>query len=190
MNEFFSWIWGSISYNAERDFYGKIFPKLAERDDVYEFRRMGFSDFDAVTDIEKQVYDFPWGKDVFQDCFKANYLCWVYLQVGQVIAYGILSLGAGECHIMNLCVSPKAQNKGIGKRMLEKLIEEARNKQAETILLEVRPSNEAAVALYNKMGFDEIGLRKDYYPAKNGREDAIIFSKTLQNSQPIETNTL
>ena len=87
-------------------------------------------------------------------------------------------MAVGEAHILNISVAPNEQGQGIGRRMLEHLIELATGK-AETIFLEVRPSNVGAIALYEKMGFNEIGVRKGYYPATNGREDAIMLALEL-----------
>jgi ribosomal-protein-alanine N-acetyltransferase len=100
-------------------------------------------------------------------------------RLGQVAVYGIVTVGAGESHILNICVSPQTQGRGYGRLMMEKLMDVAASHGAEMMILEVRPSNERAIELYRKLGFNEIGLRKGYYPAKNGREDAIVFAKML-----------
>ena len=97
---------------------------------------------------------------------------------GKILGYSILAIGVGEAHILNICVAPTEQKQGIGRKMLENLIEVARG-QAETMFLEVRPSNRVAIALYMDMGFNEIGIRKGYYPAENGREDAIMLALEL-----------
>ena len=93
--------------------------------------------------------------------------------------YSIVSMVGGEAHIMNICVDPDVQKRGVGSKLLEKMIELA-TKKAETIFLEVRPSNKVAIALYEKRGFNEIGVRKNYYPAVNGkREDAVMLALDL-----------
>ena len=97
----------------------------------------------------------------------------------KVIAYSILSVDVGEAHIMNICVDPAEQRQGVGREMIEKLIKVAMQGKAESLLLEVRPSNEGAISLYKSMGFNEIGTRKDYYPTKTGREDALMLAKEL-----------
>ncbi|MCI0653887.1 MAG: ribosomal protein S18-alanine N-acetyltransferase [Methylococcaceae bacterium] len=135
--------------------------------------------FKAILAIEDQVYDFPWTARTFHDCMKIGYICWVCERVDELVAYGILSLSAGEAHVMNLCVIPKFQNQGLGRRMMHKMIEVALENRCENILLEVRPSNLQAIQLYLNMGFNEIGTRKNYYPAKVGREDALMFSMDL-----------
>ncbi len=168
-----------ITYDADRDFYAKFNPSLAKNMDLLSYRPMRKSDLTAVLEIEGQIYDFPWSAQTFRDCMKIGYLCWVCERIDQVVAYGILSIAAGESHVMNICVSPQFQRQGMGQAMMHKLIEIANENRSETILLEVRPSNEAALNLYANMGFNEIGIRKNYYPAANGREDALMLAMEL-----------
>ena len=96
-----------------------------------------------------------------------------------IIGYGILSIAAGECHFLNICIAPEHQQRGYGARLVAQLLQVARQARARTARLEVRASNIAAFRLYDKMGFNEIGIRKGYYPARNGREDALIFAREL-----------
>lgn len=168
-----------VSYDVEREFYAKVFPDSVEKKDILRIRKMKIVDFPSVVAIEKQVYNFPWTEGIFKDCFKAGYICSVCEDMEKVIAYSILSVAVGEAHIMNICVDPAEQKQGVGRDMIDYLIKLARQGKAETILLEVRPSNEGAIALYKSMGFNDIGLRKDYYPTKTGREDALILAKEL-----------
>jgi len=140
---------------------------------------MHMEDVDEVMEIETSLYDFPWTKSIFSDCIQVGYSCWTYKQSYQIQAYGVLSAGAGEAHILTLCVRKKFQRQGLGKLVLEHLIDLAKDHRTEVILLEVRPSNTAAVHLYQKYGFNEVGSRKGYYPAKNGREDALIMARDL-----------
>ena len=167
-----------IKFDAERDFYSKYNPSLVESADVV-FRRMKKSDIDAVLQIENAAYEFPWERQTFSDCFRINYICWVAEKLGHIQAYGIASSGAGEAHVLNICVSPAAQGKGYGRAMMENLMRLARDKGAEMMFLEVRPSNEKAISLYLDLGFNEIGQRKAYYPASKGREDALVLARTL-----------
>lgn len=167
-----------VVYDADREFYAKIFPDSVSRTDLLRVRRMTLSDLPAVLEIEKHNYQFPWGEDIFKDCFKANYECRVCEELDRVLGYCIVAMGVGEAHILNISVHPEEQNQGIGRKMLEHSIESARGR-AETIFLEVRPSNTAAIALYKNIGFNEIGIRKGYYPAENGREDAIMLALEL-----------
>ena len=167
-----------VIYDADREFYAKVFPDSVGRKDLMRLRRMTSADLPGVIAIERKNYQFPWTEDIFRDCFKARYSCWVCEELDKILGYSIVSIAVGEAHILNICVDPAEQNQGIGRKMLENLIEVARGR-AETIFLEVRPSNLGAIALYEKMGFNEIGIRKGYYPAEHGREDAIMLALEL-----------
>lgn len=167
-----------MSYDAEIDFYYKHFPSLIEKAE-FGFRPMRRSDLPTISAIEERAYEFPWEPIAFRDCLTVGYCCWVGERAGRILSYGIVSVGAGESHILNLCVAPEAQGAGYGRRMLKKLMEVAKGLRAEMIMLEVRPTNEIAIRLYRAMGFNEIGSRKDYYPAKNGREDALVLARML-----------
>ena len=163
-------------YDADREFYAKVFPDSVTRNDLMRLRRMTTDDLPSVLAIEEQNYGFPWSEGIFKDCFRAGYNCWVCEEMGRILGYSIVSIAVGEAHILNISVDPSEQGQGIGRKMLENLIEVARSKRAENMFLEVRPSNTGALALYQKMGFNEIGVRKDYYPAENGREDALMLA--------------
>ncbi|CCE24974.1 ribosomal protein S18-alanine N-acetyltransferase [Methylotuvimicrobium alcaliphilum] len=168
-----------VVYDADREFYAKIFPDSVTRDDLLRMRRMTGKDLSAVLAIENTNYDFPWSEGVFKDCFKAGYSCWVCEDVDRILGYSIVSIAVGEAHILNISVASEEQGQGIGRKMLTHLIEVARWYKTETIFLEVRPSNSGAIALYEKTGFNEIGIRKDYYPAQEGREDALMLALEL-----------
>ena len=163
-------------YDADREFYAKVFPDSVTRNDLIRLRRMTADDLPSVLAIEEQNYNFPWSEGIFKDCFRAGYNCWVCEEMDRVLGYSIVSIAVGEAHILNISVDPSEQGQGIGRKMLENLIEVARSKRAETVFLEVRPSNIGALTLYQKLGFNEIGVRKDYYPAENGREDALMLA--------------
>lgn len=169
-----------VIYDADKEFYVKVFPDSVERKDLMRLRRMRQEDLLEVLDIEGKNYNFPWNEGVFKDCLKsANYSCWVCEELNVIVGYSIVSIMAGEAHIMNICVDPAVQKQGVGSRLLENMIEIATPK-AETIFLEVRPSNKGAISLYEKRGFNEIGIRKGYYPAENGyREDAVMLALEL-----------
>ena len=173
--DIFEKIKDTVSYDADKDFYARVFPGSVERKDLLRIRKMRTSHLPAILAIERQVYNYPWSEGIFHDCFRAGYSCWICEELDIVLGYCILSIAAGEAHIMNICVDPAEQKQGIGQKMLEHLIALARASWAESIFLEVRPSNEAAIALYENHGFNEIGRRKDYYPGENGREDAVMF---------------
>ena len=142
-------------------------------------RNMTVTDLDEVMAIETDIYDYPWTRGIFQDCMRVGYLCYVFEQDDGVKAYAVLSMGAAESHVLTLCVRPDAQQQGLGRMMMEHLLELASQAGAETILLEVRPSNESAIRLYHQLQFNEVGTRPDYYPSANGREDALIMARSL-----------
>ena len=144
-----------------------------------DLRVMTVSDLSQVMEIECAAYDFPWSEGIFRDCMRVGYVCWVAEQQGFVQAYGVMSVAVNECHVLNLCVRPREQGQGLGRRVLRELLSFAHQNLADTAFLEVRPSNGKAIALYLSEGFNEMGSRKDYYPANRGREDALIFAKTL-----------
>lgn len=168
-----------LTYDADRDFYATVFPDSVNKNDILRIRSMKASDLSAVLAIERQVYNFPWSEGIFRDCFTAGYSCWVCEDLEKVVSYSILSIAAGEAHIMNISVDPKEQKQGIGGKMIKHLIKVARQGKAQSIFLEVRPSNAAAIALYEKMGFNQIGVRKNYYPGPEGREDALMLALEL-----------
>lgn len=166
-----------IVYDAEKEFYAKFNPSLVDQAEL-ELRPMRKSDLRTVCAIEESAYEFPWEPYTFKECLGV-YCCWVGEKAGQVVAYGIVTVGAGESHVLNVCVSPAMHGRGYGRRMMEKLMQAAKQKQAEMMILEVRPSNTRAVNLYRDLGFNEIGTRKGYYPARNGREDALVMATML-----------
>jgi ribosomal-protein-alanine N-acetyltransferase len=147
---------------------------------VIQFRPMHETDLAEVMVIEQEAYAFPWSPGIFCDCLRVGYCCWVLEQDGVVDAYAVMSMGAGESHILNLCVRPTVQRSGLGGALLRHLLMLARKYKAECMLLEVRPSNRAALRLYRSAGFDEVGMRRRYYPATRGREDALILARNLE----------
>ena len=143
-------------------------------------RDMHEADLPAVMAIERVAYEFPWTEGILRDCFRFGYTCKVYESRAGILGYGIISLGAGECHFLNICIAPAQQKRGHGARLVTELLQIARQARARSALLEVRASNIPAYRLYDKMGFNEIGVRKDYYPARIGREDALVLALELQ----------
>lgn len=150
-----------------------------EADDDIGLRLMREEDVPVIMAIEERVYPFPWTAGIFRDCMRAGYSCYVLDRSEEVIGYAVMSVGAREAHILNVCVSPAARGVGYGRIMMDKMISLARRLQADMMFLEVRPSNEPARRLYASMGFHEIGTRPGYYPAKDGREDALILARQL-----------
>ena len=147
--------------------------------DLLPLRPMTMDDLDAVMSIERRAFPFPWTQKNFQDCLKQGYLCRIYEQSGQILAYSVVMLVLDEMHLLNICVDPDVQGQRLGSRLLHSMECLAQEWQAQTCFLEVRQSNFAAIRLYLNTGFNEVGLRKGYYPAKLGRENAIIMAKTL-----------
>ena len=143
-------------------------------------RLMTEKDLREVMEIETRAYQFPWTKSIMRDCLRVGYHCWVMELRERIEAYGILSVAAGEAHLLNLCVRPESQGQGLARGVLAHLLQVARAYGAETIFLEVRPSNPGAIRLYQGMGFCEVGLRRDYYPASNGREDALVMARQIR----------
>jgi ribosomal-protein-alanine N-acetyltransferase len=129
--------------------------------------------------MERRNYDFSWSDGIFRDCLKAGYSCQQVLLDDLLIGYGIMQVAADEAHILNLCIDKLHQRQGFARLLLEHLVQQAGLHRAQIIFLEVRPSNERAIALYQQSGFNEIGLRKDYYDAADGREDALVMARNL-----------
>jgi len=149
------------------------------KDQGMQFRPIRITDLPEILAIERSAYEFPWTEGIFRDCLRIGYCCWLIEQNQRIQAYGIMSVGAGESHILNICVRPDERRRGLGRKLLDYLITLARRHNADTALLEVRPSNRAALGLYKSLGFNEVGMRKAYYPDKQGREDALILALAL-----------
>jgi ribosomal-protein-alanine N-acetyltransferase len=142
-------------------------------------REMNHDDIALVSDIERRSYQFPWSHGVFRDCLLAGYQSIVLIREERVVGYGILSIAAGEAHILNLCIDLEYRALGYGERLLDELLYRARSASVREIFLEVRPSNTTAIALYRKKGFHQIAARPAYYQAHDGREDAAVLAKKL-----------
>lgn len=142
-------------------------------------RLMTHEDMGFVSDIERRSYEYPWSHGVFRDCLLAGYQCIVLDRDERVAGYGILSIAAGEAHILNLCVDPSYRSHGYGERLLDEILFRARAASVREIFLEVRPSNQTALALYRKKGFHVVSNRPAYYQAQAGREDAAVLVKKL-----------
>ena len=140
---------------------------------------MQLTDLPDVLRNERRGYTHPWTEGVFRDCLGNGQECWLLMCSDQNVGHGILSVAAGESHLLNVCVHPDFQGHGFGRILVEHLLERARKGQASTIFLEVRPSNVAACELYDKLGFNEVGIRENYYPSNVGREDALVLAKEL-----------
>jgi [ribosomal protein S18]-alanine N-acetyltransferase len=143
-------------------------------------RPMRAGDVAEVVAIECSSYQFPWSEGIFRDCLRVGYVCRVMTLGRQVMAYGVMSLGAGEAHILNLCVGEAFRGRGVGKRLLGSLIERAQLAGMGEAFLEVRPTNTAAIRLYLSLGFEQVGMRRGYYQAPAGREDAAVLKRVLR----------
>ncbi|HRQ07626.1 MAG TPA: ribosomal protein S18-alanine N-acetyltransferase [Nitrosomonas europaea] len=146
-----------------------------------EIREMHPDDLEQVIRIEHEIFLFPWSIVNFSDSIKAGYHCRVLVQPNSdlVMGYGILMTGPGEAHVLTLGVGAAWQSQGLGRKMLRYLIELSRKHQAEFVLLDVRESNTGAINLYERLGFQQIAVRKGYYPAMCGREDALVMKLEL-----------
>ncbi len=142
-------------------------------------RRMQEEDLEQVVANELRSYAFPWTRGIFVDCLKARHECWVACIDDDLIGHAVLSLGAGEGHLLNLCVRRDQQGRGYGRQLALHVIDRAYSRGASALFLEVRPSNVVARTLYQSLGFNEIGLRKNYYPSHVGHEDAQVLALDL-----------
>ena len=129
--------------------------------------------------IELRGYPFPWTRGIFIDCLRAGYPGLAMERDGLLVGYGVLSIAADEAHVLNICIDPLAQSRGLGRQLLRALVQLAADRGAQRVFLEVRPSNTPALALYHSEGFNEIGRRPRYYPAAQGREDAVVMAIEL-----------
>jgi ribosomal-protein-alanine N-acetyltransferase len=140
---------------------------------------MRAADLEPVLVIERSLYTHPWTSGNFRDSLQAGYSCWVIECGGCIAGYGVLMIGVREAHLLNLSVAADWQGRGLGRSLLHHFLALARSCEAQRIFLEVRPSNEAARALYTDTGFHELCVRRGYYPASAGREDAILMGLDL-----------
>ncbi len=152
----------------------------AEPKAACQVRPLTLRDLPQVLVIERAAHEFPWSEGIFRDCLRVGYRCFVATDMAdRVLGYSLLSIAAGEAHVLNLCVDLQTRRQGVASYLLNNMIREARQGNAESILLEVRPSNKGAIALYYGEGFERTGVRRRYYPAAQGREDAFLLSKIL-----------
>lgn len=146
----------------------------------YLVRRLTESDLDRVMEIELQAYPHPWTRGIFADCLRVGYECWGLQAGAHLAAYCVFTHAIGESHLLNLCVAPQWQRRGLGSILLGHCIRLAAGIGCESMFLEVRPSNPAGMGLYLLNGFEVVGERPDYYTAGDGREDAIVMRLDLK----------
>ncbi len=142
-------------------------------------RDMDEADLDAVLRIENQVHAHPWTRGNFSDALRSKYQCKVYEDDGVVRGYAVLMLAVDEAELLDIAIAAQQQRHGLGRKLLEEMMALAQRANRHRVVLEVRASNAAAIGLYRKAGFAEIGLRRGYYPAAGGREDAILMGRNL-----------
>ena len=151
----------------------------AQLREMPQIRRMFMTDLDAVVAIEREVFLFPWTRGNFSDSIDSGYHCLVLEQNGHLFGYGVMIIGPEEAHLLTLSVAAGSQRKGWGEKLLQHFICIARDQRARSMFLDVRESNRAAARLYERIGFRQIGKRRDYYPAMGGREDSIVMEMIL-----------
>jgi ribosomal-protein-alanine N-acetyltransferase len=147
--------------------------------DVPILSSMGERDLDEVTAIENAIYSHPWTRGNFSDSLRARYECRTWRLGGALIGYFVLMVAAGEAHLLNLSVRASEQRSGHGSALLREACAIARRLGARSLFLEVRPSNHGAQALYRRFGFRNVAVRRGYYPAHGGREDALVLTLSL-----------
>jgi [ribosomal protein S18]-alanine N-acetyltransferase len=154
-------------------------PKDIAPKSQLHLRPMQMADLDAISEIEPQVYSHPWSRGNFSDSLNAGYSCWAYEDNGILFGYAVLMTVLDEAHLLNISIAKSHQGQSLGRNLLEHMMQIARKHGAQNIFLEVRPSNTAAVRLYESIGFNEMAIRRNYYPAIAGREDAILMGMAL-----------
>ena len=145
----------------------------------WRFRPMTQADLAQVAALERASYAFPWSDQIFSDCLRVGYHCMVVDTPAGVAGYAVLSMGAGEAHVLNLCVEQALRRRGIGRVLLLSVLRHARDRGIRDAFLEVRRSNKGAVSLYQEIGFECVGQRRGYYQAHDGREDAMVYRLEL-----------
>lgn len=147
--------------------------------DEPQLAAMTEADLDAVLAIENAIYTHPWTRGNFADSLRAGYQCWTWRAGDELVGYFILLVAAGEAHLLNLSVAEPYQRGGHGSTLLAEAMRVAKAQGGLHLFLEVRPSNEGAKALYRRFGFRQVAVRTGYYPAHNGREDALVLTHAL-----------
>jgi ribosomal-protein-alanine N-acetyltransferase len=151
----------------------------ARKSDLYNFLPMDIHYLTKVYELELESYDFPWTKEILRDCILYKYDSFVVVLNDNLVGYIISKITYPETHILNLTVKKSFRKKGIGKGLIELIISDARLRNSENIILEVRADNTDAQSLYKKLNFEVIGTRKDYYESKDGRQDAYVLNLNL-----------
>ena len=140
---------------------------------------MQTEDLDVIMQIEPIIYSHPWTRGNFNDSLNAGHAAWVMLLDNKIIGYTLMMLVLDEAHLLNISVAAAYQKQGLGRVLLSHMIDRAKESGVLNMFLEVRSSNVPAIALYEKIGFVEISVRRGYYPAKEGREDAVLMGLVI-----------
>lgn len=149
---------------------------------VLNIREMDVDDVPSVVAIEHLMYPFPWTEGIFRDCLAVGCYGYVLEFEGRVVGYSVLSSGAGEAHVLNLCVDAPFSGRGFGRRLLAYCLDVISRQEVNRVFLEVRVSNFVAISLYHSVGFKQVGRRRDYYPDVGGRrEDALVLAYDMKN---------
>lgn len=142
-------------------------------------RPMQESDLVSILEIEQGAYRYPWTDGIFRDCLRVGYSC-VALELDVIlVGYGVIAVGAGEAHLLNVCVREEFRSRGFGRALVEHLLQLAHGAAAAVVFLEVRPANTSAIRLYEQLGFHQIAIRPGYYQALDGREDALVMRRAF-----------
>ena len=149
------------------------------KSDLYNYIPMSIKDLNKIYDLELESYDFPWTKEILRDCILYKYDSFSVFFGENLVGYVIAKITYLETHVLNLTVKKNFRKKGIGKSLIELIISEARLRNSENIILEVRISNIEAQSLYKKLDFQIIGTRTNYYESENSREDAYVLKLDL-----------
>jgi ribosomal-protein-alanine N-acetyltransferase len=159
----------------------KVAQTIIEREyesSIY-LRNLNLEDLPLLNSIENDAYDFGWSEKNFTDALKAGYVAKGLINNSILVGYFFWQKAVDECHLLNFTIAKDRQNRGLGKYLLEKLLDVLKKNSFNSIFLEVRPSNNKAIGLYSRFGFSIIGRRRDYYPAKHNREDALVMKRLV-----------
>jgi ribosomal-protein-alanine N-acetyltransferase len=144
-----------------------------------QFSKFKENDLNAIELIENEVHAYPWTRGNFLDSIKSNHTCLMMKLYNEIIGYTVIMFVLDECHLLNISIKKSMQKQGYGSHLLNEVIRRANLASSKTIYLEVRVSNQAAIHLYDKYGFNEMSIRKDYYRTKEGREDAVLMGLVI-----------
>ena len=136
-------------------------------------------DIALMAEVEQEAYPYPWSAAILRDCFHAGHWGWTAWLRGELAAYAVVQAVLDEAHLLNVCTAPAWQGQGVGRGMLQVVMQQCLEREMARMLLEVRASNTPALGLYRSLGFQPEGVRKGYYPASGGREDAVLMSRVL-----------